>query len=187
MYWQSQFLLCPHAVRLRVDDDLMRRINRGHAGVASDDALAGCHLPCGVAPTCTRSHARSWRPAAPSRRASDPVLRRIAGQRHPIDGEHLTPDEPVPVADRQHRREDRRDLVAPSTNEAGTPNQDPYIERFNRTLGREVLDAWVFTSLADARAVRDVQRLRARIADIGRATAPVLAPPAGSVPVPPGA
>jgi putative transposase len=43
--------------------------------------------------------------------------------------------------------------------EAGKPNQNAYIERFNRTIRHEVLDAWVFTSLAEVRAVSEEWRL----------------------------
>jgi putative transposase len=43
--------------------------------------------------------------------------------------------------------------------EAGKPNQNAYIERFNRTFRHEVLDAWVFTSLAEVRAVSEEWRL----------------------------
>ncbi len=37
--------------------------------------------------------------------------------------------------------------------EPGNPNQNAYIERFNRSFREEVLDAWVFTTLAEVRAV----------------------------------
>jgi putative transposase len=37
----------------------------------------------------------------------------------------------------------------------GKPNQNAFIERFNKTYGTEVPDAWVFTSLAEVRAVTE--------------------------------
>jgi putative transposase len=42
--------------------------------------------------------------------------------------------------------------------EPGKPNQNAYIERFNRSFREEVLDAWVFTSLAEVRAVSEEWR-----------------------------
>jgi len=44
--------------------------------------------------------------------------------------------------------------------EPGKPNQNAYIERFNRSFRHEVLDAWVFTSLAEVRAVSEEWRHR---------------------------
>jgi putative transposase len=42
--------------------------------------------------------------------------------------------------------------------EPGKPNQNAYIERFNRSFREEVLDAWVFTTLAEVRAVSEEWR-----------------------------
>lgn len=39
--------------------------------------------------------------------------------------------------------------------EPGKPNQNAFIERFNRTYRTEVLNAWVFTSLTDVRRVTE--------------------------------
>lgn len=44
--------------------------------------------------------------------------------------------------------------------EAGKPNQNASVERFNRTFRHEVLDAWVVSSLAEVRAVCEDWRLR---------------------------
>ncbi len=40
----------------------------------------------------------------------------------------------------------------------GKPNQNAYIERFNRSFRHEVLDAWVFTTLEEVRAISEAWR-----------------------------
>jgi putative transposase len=43
--------------------------------------------------------------------------------------------------------------------EPGKPNQDVCLERFNRSFREEVLDAWVFITLAEVRAVSEEWRI----------------------------
>ena len=42
----------------------------------------------------------------------------------------------------------------------GKPNQNAYIERFNRSFRHEVLNAWVFTSLEEVRDISEDWRQR---------------------------
>ena len=53
-----------------------------------------------------------------------------------------------PLADWCAAQQIRLGHIAP-----GKPNQNAYIERFNRTYREEVLDAWLFASLTEARAI----------------------------------
>jgi hypothetical protein len=46
-----------------------------------------------------------------------PMLGRVAGELHAIDGEHLAPDQPLGVADRDHRSEHPRDVRAQRAHE----------------------------------------------------------------------
>ena len=39
--------------------------------------------------------------------------------------------------------------------EPGEPNQNAYVERFNRTFRTEVLDAWLFNSTGQVQAIAD--------------------------------
>ena len=50
-------------------------------------------------------------------------------------------------------------LTSPSL-EPGKPIQNAYIERFNRSVREEVLDAWGFNTLAEVRATREAWRHR---------------------------
>lgn len=43
----------------------------------------------------------------------------VGGQLHPVDGEHLPPDQALPVAGDEHLREQRQDLLAQFANELG--------------------------------------------------------------------
>lgn len=47
----------------------------------------------------------------------------------------------------------------PAAYAASKPHQNADIERFNRSFRTEVLDAWIFTSLAEVRAVVEEWRL----------------------------
>ena len=47
----------------------------------------------------------------------------------------------------------RRNHVQLRYIQPGNPNQNAYIERFNRTFGYEVLDAYVFASLRQVRQI----------------------------------
>jgi putative transposase len=42
----------------------------------------------------------------------------------------------------------------------GKPNQNAYIERFNRTYRTEILNAWVFTTLDEVRDLSEAWRRR---------------------------
>jgi len=46
-----------------------------------------------------------------------PLLRRVARPLHPVDGEHLAPNQARPVAYREYGREDRRDVGAERAHE----------------------------------------------------------------------
>lgn len=48
-----------------------------------------------------------------------PALRRVARELHAIDGEHLAAEEPLGVADRDHRGEHPRDVLAERAHEVG--------------------------------------------------------------------
>jgi hypothetical protein len=48
-----------------------------------------------------------------------PLLRRVAGELHAINGEHRAPDQPLLIADRHHAGEHPRDLRLPRTHEVG--------------------------------------------------------------------
>jgi hypothetical protein len=48
-----------------------------------------------------------------------PMLRRIARQLHAVDREHFAPDQSLPIADREHRGEDRGNLLPQGADEMG--------------------------------------------------------------------
>jgi hypothetical protein len=50
---------------------------------------------------------------------SAPALRRVARQLHAVDGEHFPADEALRIANCQHCRKERDDLVAQGTHEVG--------------------------------------------------------------------
>jgi len=48
-----------------------------------------------------------------------PMFRSVAWQLHPINREHLAPDQPLAVAHREHGRKHLRDVVAERADEMG--------------------------------------------------------------------
>ena len=166
---QQQFVFGAGTVRLRIDNDLVFRIDRRDARVPLDHAFVRGHLRAlvvrAIALAQTARRATAIRRMRREPRAQllciagepcdprgglggdiglelqrvgcpvpvehclrgllqflgalrelgarpAPVLRRITRQFHAIDRKHLAPDQPLPVADRQHRRKDLRDVVA---------------------------------------------------------------------------
>jgi putative transposase len=62
----------------------------------------------------------------------------------------------------------------------GNPNQNAYIERFNRTYRTEILNAWVVTTLDEVRDLSEAWRQRT--ARSGRMTLSATVPPVTFLP-----
>jgi putative transposase len=60
-----------------------------------------------------------------------------------------------PLRRNDRRRCEQRKGIALNYIEPGEPNQNAYIERFNRTFRTEVLDAYLFNSVEQVQAIAD--------------------------------
>ncbi len=74
--------------------------------------------------------------------------RRYPGRQRPTYGSQPSGQQQISFADWCRRNHVELRYIQP-----GKPNQNAYIERFNRTFRHEVLDAYVFESLRQVRQI----------------------------------
>lgn len=82
-----------------------------------------------------------------------PSFRGVARQFHAVDGEHLVPDQSLPIADRDDRGEGPRDRIPQSTHEVGNRGEVRRVIAAQRDKGH-VLLAEAFDAAAADHAVR---------------------------------